>query len=653
MKKIALLVVLLLFTVCMSSQNEKVIDSLKKELKIAKTSNDKVKIYYALSKKISNPIISNKYIDSNLVLCNLSNNIKYKGLNYYKKGYNLITLGKIDSAKTYLDNSIKIADKNNFKEIHYEAYKELAYIFEIKNNIDTAQILYQKSFDAAKLLDNDKLINATRNLADILLQKGDFIGATKKYLDCKKLNKERINKLESSILFGLGNVHYRLKKYSEAIQYYKKSLIVAKKINTSNYNINVVKLGLIEVLILSEKYDDAFVLINEILKTKNLSPIIKGSLYSNLGLIYSFHKKFTKAEEYFEKSIAIANKTKNKKYKIIRLFRLASMYSQNKMYKKSDIKMRAYLKEFPNFLDIRDFSEVYRILVKNQLGMYGNESNIEEFDKFIIFKDSLNTSEYINSINNLKVKYQTQQKENKILELSNKNNLQKASLAQSRLLNISGASLLLLLSGLGFFFWHKKKQQQKLAVLKTTVKTSENEKKRIGKELHDGIAGSLIRLVHDTEDVHVDLSHKLLHTYNEIRNLSHQLDNTPMHGEVFMERLIDLIPKNKKDQTFKFKISPNHLELQEPFGTHIYRIIQELITNNLKYAKAQKTELSILKKENKLTITYKDDGIGMAKFKKGNGYKNIEDRVTLMKGKLELNLKLEKGFELRIVIPYS
>ena len=155
------------------------------------------------------------------------------------------------------------------------------------------------------------------------------------------------------------------------------------------------------------------------------------------------------------------------------------------------------------------------------------------------------------------------------------------------------------------------------------------------------------------EDKDIGLSDKLLVTYNEIRDLSHQLNNTPTHDEVLFERLIDIIPENKDNKTYTLKINPPNLKIKEPYGTHIYRIIQELIANNLKHAKAADTEINIDYHDNILKIQYSDNGLGVNNFKKNNGFKNMEYRITLMKGKLSIDLTREKGFSLEITIPYK
>lgn len=182
------------------------------------------------------------------------------------------------------------------------------------------------------------------------------------------------------------------------------------------------------------------------------------------------------------------------------------------------------------------------------------------------------------------------------------------------------------------------------------IKASEKEKERIGKELHDGIASSIIKLVHEIENKDIDLADKLLKTYKEVRDLSHQLDNTPLHNEFFLERLIEIIPE-KTNKNFILKIKPTQLIINEPKGTHIYRIIQELITNNLKYSNATEIKISIQHKEENILLKYFENSNFSPKIKKGNGLKNIQDRVKIMLGKININYKT--GFLIEIIIPYK
>ena len=163
----------------------------------------------------------------------------------------------------------------------------------------------------------------------------------------------------------------------------------------------------------------------------------------------------------------------------------------------------------------------------------------------------------------------------------------------------------------------------------------------------------IIKLAHKTESENIELSHQLLDSYNEIRSLSHQLNNTSIDGEMFINRLLDVFPENSENNTFHHQITPISLTLKEPFSTHIYRIIQELMTNNLKHSKATITSVDVTLEDSILKLNYTDNGIGNKNPTHGNGLKNIKDRVLLMNGNLDINSDTGNGFSVQIKIPYT
>ena len=73
--------------------------------------------------------------------------------------------------------------------------------------------------------------------------------------------------------------------------------------------------------------------------------------------------------------------------------------------------------------------------------------------------------------------------------------------------------------------------------------------------------------------------------------------------------------------------------------TNIYLIIQELLQNVNKHSKAQKCFVFVLEKENSLLVRVHDDGIGFKKNqeKTGLGLNSIKDRLSELKGKIEIN----------------
>jgi signal transduction histidine kinase len=89
--------------------------------------------------------------------------------------------------------------------------------------------------------------------------------------------------------------------------------------------------------------------------------------------------------------------------------------------------------------------------------------------------------------------------------------------------------------------------------------------------------------------------------------------------------------------------------------TVYFRIIKELLNNTIKHAKAEKVNVSLSYKDEKLTLTYEDDGIGIKKedFKKleknGIGLFNIINRILSIQGKYNFFTDQEKGFKFQII----
>ena len=88
----------------------------------------------------------------------------------------------------------------------------------------------------------------------------------------------------------------------------------------------------------------------------------------------------------------------------------------------------------------------------------------------------------------------------------------------------------------------------------------------------------------------------------------------------------------------------------------IFRIVQELINNSIKHAKARKIDLYISKGSDYININLSDDGTGFNKVLLNNkhdgfGLRNITNRVEVLNGKLVINSNKSNGTQINIDIP--
>jgi signal transduction histidine kinase len=78
----------------------------------------------------------------------------------------------------------------------------------------------------------------------------------------------------------------------------------------------------------------------------------------------------------------------------------------------------------------------------------------------------------------------------------------------------------------------------------------------------------------------------------------------------------------------------------------IYRIIQELLNNAIKYAKASQILVSCSQNKDIFFVTVEDNGIGFTISENNNsgmGLKNIKNSVDFLNGKLEMKSALNNG----------
>jgi signal transduction histidine kinase len=208
-------------------------------------------------------------------------------------------------------------------------------------------------------------------------------------------------------------------------------------------------------------------------------------------------------------------------------------------------------------------------------------------------------------------------------------------------------------------------------LLQVVIESQEVERVRIGRDLHDdvGAAISSLRLIIEmfkpvTPDDHyhqfIKSSKSIIDKMmTDVRHISHNLSPTSLtyYGLSFaIEEHCSII-----DQTDKLKIDFNNnaqqlLEkLSLPVATAIYRVLEELLNNTIKHAKANKSRLSFIPENNLLVIEYADDGIGMDtnQINKGIGLHNIESRLSVINAQYQIETKPSAGFFIKITYPLT
>ncbi|WP_421896495.1 PAS domain S-box protein [Marinoscillum sp.] len=189
----------------------------------------------------------------------------------------------------------------------------------------------------------------------------------------------------------------------------------------------------------------------------------------------------------------------------------------------------------------------------------------------------------------------------------------------------------------------------------------EEERKRISRELHDGIGSKLAAasmlldhvLTKDQDEV-VSKVFRIIHeSVNEVRNISRTLSVKMIEENGFVHALEDLLDRLPEEIERHICFSFDEASLDSMMSAQLYRIIQEAISNMVKHAGATIFNLSITQEGAILLLKLSDNGRGCTKeaFSKGNGIKNIVHRVERCHGIFRLQCEESEGFGFEIKLP--
>lgn len=199
-----------------------------------------------------------------------------------------------------------------------------------------------------------------------------------------------------------------------------------------------------------------------------------------------------------------------------------------------------------------------------------------------------------------------------------------------------------------------------------TVDSQEKERAEIGKELHDNVNQVLtttklyLDLALTKPALKEDLIRKGLVNINnviqDIRHLSRSLMDPSIGDLGLIASINDLIENIHLTEKLRIIFREDN-SIEELLDANqkltLFRIIQESLSNVLRHAKAATVMIDIITSPNEVKLIIEDDGIGLGKdtVKKGAGLKNIQNRIYLIHGTLQLQSKPGEGCTLELQFP--
>ncbi len=328
--------------------------------------------------------------------------------------------------------------------------------------------------------------------------------------------------------------------------------------------------------------------------------------------------------------------------------------------------------------------QIYKNLAECYKAINKNNEAYTFLQSYALLQDSILSEKRINALNNLAYKHSSEKKTTEInlLELE-KNYAFENNQQQKRALSVLGIAfglLILVIYYINRFYKEKIKNasiikqqndkinQQKIKELQDKIQINsmqsmltgqELERERISKDLHDSLGGllSTIKLQVDnlrSKESKVELipeykkATQLLDTaVGEVRSISQNLQPVALNKLGLIAALNDLI--NRYNTSSGPEIHFHHFgipaRLDQMVSLGIFRIIQEIMNNAIKHAKASEIIVQLNHEDEHIIIHVEDDGVGFdSKLKyRSMGLENIKSRVNYLKGTIEIDSRPNYG----------
>jgi len=207
-------------------------------------------------------------------------------------------------------------------------------------------------------------------------------------------------------------------------------------------------------------------------------------------------------------------------------------------------------------------------------------------------------------------------------------------------------------------------------IVKNVIKAQEDERKRISRDLHDGVAQEMLSTLVDLRvlkymDINAEVLKKveqtegsLMRLLDDIRNLSVELRPATLDDlglEAAFRTHFKWMEKNY-GFVIQFTGELNNKRYDGEIETVVYRICQEAVFNALKYASVDEVSVRLYEKDGNLELFVLDNGVGFdlnAINPKGTGLGlyGMRERADLATGQLTIRTDIGKGTVISLVIP--
>lgn len=299
--------------------------------------------------------------------------------------------------------------------------------------------------------------------------------------------------------------------------------------------------------------------------------------------------------------------------------------------------------------------------------------------KYSVLNEEIFNEKRSRQINELQTRYETEKKTRQIDLLTKENELKETRHRNQRNLFIALLALLTVFALAYYnYFRHKKQKEIDDAMLlekdlrnNAIIEAEEKERIRIARDLHDGVAQTMVaakmQLESFIENSAMNLNEQttlknafdlVKDASDEVRAISHSMVPNALLKSGLVAAIRDFVQRMGNDKLkINLDIHGLNQRLNENIETVIFRVLQELVNNIIKHAQASEITIQLIRDTTELTFTVEDNGIGFdttkLNKKAGMGIKNISSRIEYLHGTVVFDSTPGNGTTVIIEIPLT
>ncbi|MCF0052974.1 sensor histidine kinase [Dyadobacter sp. LJ53] len=592
---------------------------------------------------------------------------------------NLLENQNLDSAGKYYLKAEALSQKLNYPTGKFKFRSNYTYILNLQGKFEQGLKLNKESLEIAQKMKHQVNIGKSfANIATSYVYMGNFTEAIKYYQrSADQFEKLGMKEFLPRLYISIGSAFEHANLFNKSLVYKQKALQLARPMKDSLQLADILT-NLGGCYFNLKRYKEGLAVYNEGLAVaqKIKSDIFVVQAYGGLCRVNRGLKKLDVAREYGEKGLDLARKSGNV-FLEMECLRALMFVAEDSNQPELSAK---YTREALKIAEANEMTDHLVELYEDYATDLARENNYKgAYDylmKYTIMNDSIQGLDIQKQLQELDTKYLTAQKEKQIVTLE-KEKQTRNTLIYSLIAGLVVFALIAVLVYRNIAIRKRiaeqevlqLQQEKQLVATNSILKGQEEERTRVARDLHDGLGGLLsgIKLTLNSVKGNVILPEESAMTFtraltqldgaiNEMRRVAHSMMPETLVRFGLIEALNDFCEGISASGQLKVVMQDFGFgeRLDSSIEIVLYRVVQELLNNVLKYAEATEAQVQLTRIGNNVSLTVEDNGKGFdtnsLETSKGAGFRNVQARVDYLNGKLDIQSTPEEGTSVLVEI---